>query len=108
MSPPGSKSPVQTLKVFRAVLRADVAIDGAQLRVAEIVAHEHRIGDTGEDAAGGMAQAVQLHPPQPGEPAAAVIAAPQRRVVKAPAPAVADDVVVIAHELIARAEPDER
>jgi hypothetical protein len=49
------------------MLRADVAVGGGELRVAEVVADEHRVRGAGKDAAGRMAETVKLDAPEAGD-----------------------------------------
>ena len=91
--------PVEALEVLQAVFGAYVPVGRAQLRVAEVVPHEHRIGDTSEDAAGLVPEAMQLDGPQSGGLGRELVAAAERRRVEPASEPIADDVVVVIDEL---------
>src|SRR5665213_821894 len=71
--------------------------------MAEVVADEHRIRHAGEDAASGVPETVELDATEPRDLAAHLIAATQRRDIQPAAPAVTDDIVLLADELDSRA-----
>lgn len=82
-------------------------LPGRQFRMAEEVAHEHRIRGPRDEAAGGMSQAVQLDRAQAGLLARQLVASAQGAGVDAPAEAVDDHVVVRGGEVIAVEQPVE-
>lgn len=66
----------------------------------EVVAHEDGIGGAGEDASGGVPQAMQLHASQTRGAARKVVATAQGRGIQPATSSVADDVIVRTNELV--------
>src|SRR4051794_25104117 len=99
---------IQALHVLAARLGVHVALGRRQVRVAEEVLDEYRVGLAGDQAAGAVAQAVELHLPQPGRLTRRVVSASNRGVVQSLPEPVAEDVVVALREVAAHSQTLER